>query len=75
MKIKAQFSAVLKRANSVLWSMREGIASEPEAAVILYLYKVCAHLKYLHGDLDPQIKKTAMEIEKIQRRAIGKLKL
>lgn len=55
--------------------MREGIASEPEAAVILYLYKVCAHLKYLHGDLDPQIKKTAMEIEKIQRRAIGKLKL
>lgn len=76
MKMKTQFSAALRRANSILWSMREGIANEPEAVVILlYIYKECSHLKYLHGDLDPQIKKTNMKIEKIQRRAIGKWEL
>lgn len=76
LKMKAQFSAALKGANSILWSMREKITSEPEAVLILlYIYKRCVHLKYLHGDLDPQIKNANMEIEKIQRRAIGKLKL
>ena len=43
--------------------MREGIANEPEAvAILLYIYRVCGHLKYLHGDLDPQINKTNTEI-------------
>lgn len=56
--------------------MRERIANEPEAVLILlYIYKRRVHLEYLHGDLDPQIKKANMAIEKIQRRAIGKLKL
>lgn len=43
--------------------------------ILLYIHKVCSHLKYLNGDFDPQIKKTNIEIEKMQRRAIGKLKL
>lgn len=43
--------------------------------ILPYIYKVCSCLKYLNEDFDPQIKKTNMDIEKIQRRAIGKLKL
>lgn len=43
--------------------MSEGIANEPEAIVVpVYIHEVCAHLKCLHGDLDPQIKNTNMEI-------------
>lgn len=77
MKIKTQFLASLKRANSMLWSTRGGIANEIEIMVItpLCTHKVCTRLKYLHGDLDSQIKKTNTEIEHIQRRAKGELKL
>lgn len=64
----AQFSAVLKRANS-LWSMRKDMANEPETiATFLYMCKVCS-------EVDIPVKKTNMEIEKIWRKAISKIKL
>lgn len=56
--------------------MKEGTANELAAVIILlYIYKMRTLLKHLHGDLDPPIKKSNMEIGKIQRRAVGKLKL
>lgn len=73
-KIKTQFLAALKLN---VTKFRGGIVNEIEITVItpLCTYKVCTHLKYLCGDLDSQIKKTNMEIEKIQRRETSKLNL
>lgn len=65
----AQFPAVLRRVNSILSSMRKDTAKEPETiAIFLYMYKVCSKV-------DPPVKKTNMEIEKIWRKTISKIKL
>ncbi len=49
--------------------MRKDTAKEPETiAIFLYMYKVCSKV-------DPPVKKTNMEIEKIWRKTISKIKL